>query len=414
MAHALPRPGWDLAKVRGTRFNTGDGIRMALDAGAMPTGNWSGGHAVGLGPQRAGVRRPGGRRQLPEAHYPFGIMVNANGERFVDEGADFRNYTYAKYGRVILSSRASSLADLRQEGAAPAARRVPHQAHHQGAGQHARGAGARSSTASTPRKALETITAFNAAVKREVPFNPNVKDGRGTVGLAVPKSNWAEHHRRAAVRGLRRHLRHHLHLRRRQDRHRRARVIDTDGAADPRPLRGGRDGRRHLLFQLSGRHGPDQRRRVRPHRRRHGGRQGARQQRLKQGWMRAGGAASTSAEECACTGLPGLLLIAAVHCGARAGGSAWRRDPQARRHAHLRRHGRGADHRLPRHHDLRRGARAGAALLAAAQGRSGQLPQAQARHRRELDASRPTASPTPSRSAPACSSTTAPRSPPRT
>ena len=30
-------------------------------------------------------------------------MVNADGERFVDEGADFRNYTYAKYGRVILA-----------------------------------------------------------------------------------------------------------------------------------------------------------------------------------------------------------------------------------------------------------------------------------------------------------------------
>ena len=29
-------PGWELAKVRGTRFNTGDGIRMALDAGAAP------------------------------------------------------------------------------------------------------------------------------------------------------------------------------------------------------------------------------------------------------------------------------------------------------------------------------------------------------------------------------------------
>ena len=39
-------PGWDLAKVRGTRFNTGDGIRMALDIGAMPYGNWSGAHAV--------------------------------------------------------------------------------------------------------------------------------------------------------------------------------------------------------------------------------------------------------------------------------------------------------------------------------------------------------------------------------
>ena len=41
--------------------------------------------------------------------YPFGIMVNATGERFVDEGADFRNYTYAKYGaRHPASSRRSS------------------------------------------------------------------------------------------------------------------------------------------------------------------------------------------------------------------------------------------------------------------------------------------------------------------
>src|SRR5947208_11613870 len=29
--------------------------------------------------------------------YPWGIMINGRGERFVDEGADFRNYTYAKY-----------------------------------------------------------------------------------------------------------------------------------------------------------------------------------------------------------------------------------------------------------------------------------------------------------------------------
>jgi len=35
-------PNWELAKVRGSRFNTGDGIRMALEAGAMPWGHWSG------------------------------------------------------------------------------------------------------------------------------------------------------------------------------------------------------------------------------------------------------------------------------------------------------------------------------------------------------------------------------------
>ena len=40
-------------------------------------------------------------------------------------------------------------------------------------------------------RALETIAAFNAAVRADVAFDPNVKDGRGTAGLAIPKSNWA-------------------------------------------------------------------------------------------------------------------------------------------------------------------------------------------------------------------------------
>ena len=40
-------------------------------------------------------------------------------------------------------------------------------------------------------KALATIKEYNAAVMKDVPFNPNIKDGRGTKGLSVPKSNWA-------------------------------------------------------------------------------------------------------------------------------------------------------------------------------------------------------------------------------
>ncbi|HCE77247.1 MAG TPA: tricarballylate dehydrogenase, partial [Dehalococcoidia bacterium] len=35
-------PGWELAKVRGTRYNTGDGINMALQIGAQSYGHWSG------------------------------------------------------------------------------------------------------------------------------------------------------------------------------------------------------------------------------------------------------------------------------------------------------------------------------------------------------------------------------------
>src|SRR5438093_3982514 len=95
-------PGWDLAKVRGTRFNTGDGIRMALDVGASPAGNWSGCHAVAWdrnAPEFGDLSVGDG---FQKHSYPFGIVVNARGERFVDEGADFRNFTYAKYGRAIL------------------------------------------------------------------------------------------------------------------------------------------------------------------------------------------------------------------------------------------------------------------------------------------------------------------------
>ena len=92
-------PGWDLAKVRGTRFNTGEGIRMALDIGASPYGNWSGCHAVQweMNAPEFGDLAVGD--QFQKHSYPFAILVNATGKRFVDEGADFRNYTYAKYGR---------------------------------------------------------------------------------------------------------------------------------------------------------------------------------------------------------------------------------------------------------------------------------------------------------------------------
>ncbi len=120
-------PGWDLAKVRGTRFNTGGGIKMALDIGAMPYGNWSGCHAVGwdYGAPEFGDLAVGDNFQ--KHSYPFAIMVNADGVRFCDEGADFRNYTYAKYGRLILEAAASiRLADLRPAGRAVSARRIPH------------------------------------------------------------------------------------------------------------------------------------------------------------------------------------------------------------------------------------------------------------------------------------------------
>lgn len=184
-------PNWDLAKTRGTRFNVGDGIRMALDAGAAPWGNWSGCHAV-CWDQNApdfGTRTVGDGYQ--KHSYPLGILVNAEGQRFVDEGADFRNYTYAAYGRAVLAQPghfawqifdAKVLALLRDEYHIREVTRVR-------ASTLAELAGKLEGVNGT--QVQETIAGFNEAVDEAIPFDPSVKDGRGTVGLRVPKSNWA-------------------------------------------------------------------------------------------------------------------------------------------------------------------------------------------------------------------------------
>ena len=70
-------PGWEVARVRGTRFNTGDGIRMALDLGAAGYGNWSGCHAVGWDRNAPEFGDLAVGDQFQKHSYPFGIMVNA-------------------------------------------------------------------------------------------------------------------------------------------------------------------------------------------------------------------------------------------------------------------------------------------------------------------------------------------------
>jgi tricarballylate dehydrogenase len=184
-------PGWDLAKVRGTRFNTGEGLRMALAIGAASAGNWSGCHAVGWDRNAPDFGDLAVGDGFQKHSYPLGVLINANGERFVDEGADFRNYTYAKYGRAILAQPgqfawqvfdAKAVPLLRDEYRIKQATRVR--------ADSLEDLCAKLEDVSAGA-ALATLRVFNAAVKTGVPFDPNVKDGRGTVGLAVPKSNWA-------------------------------------------------------------------------------------------------------------------------------------------------------------------------------------------------------------------------------
>ena len=184
-------PGWELAKVRGTRFNTGDAIRMALDIGAQPAGNWSGCHAVAWERNAPEFGDLAVGDQFQKHSYPWGIYLNAEGKRFVDEGADFRNYTYAKYGRVILQQPGQFAWQI-FDGKVKHLLRDEYKIRQ----VTKRVASTLAELVSVlddvnAEAALKEIQSYNAAVRTDIPFNPNVKDGRRTEGLAVPKSNWA-------------------------------------------------------------------------------------------------------------------------------------------------------------------------------------------------------------------------------
>ena len=184
-------PLWELAKVRGTRFNTGDGIRMAIEVGAMPTGNWSGAHAVGWDRNAPEFGDLSVGDNFQKHSYPLGIMINANGERFVDEGADFRNYTYAKYGSVILMQPGQFAWQVFDNKVIPMLRDEYRIKQVTKVRAETLEELANALDDVNTATALETIKIYNRAIMTEVTFNPNVKDGRGTRGLSIPKSNWA-------------------------------------------------------------------------------------------------------------------------------------------------------------------------------------------------------------------------------
>jgi tricarballylate dehydrogenase len=184
-------PGWDLAKVRGTRFNTGDGIRMALDAGAMPWGHWSGAHAVGWDRNAPTFGDLAVGDGFQKHSYPFGIMVNARGERFVDEGADFRNYTYAKYGHVILAQPGQFAWQVFDRKVAHLLRDEYRIKQVTKVTAPTLEALARKLEGVDAEAFLDTVRKYNGAIGQERDFDPNVKDGRRTTGLDVDKTNWA-------------------------------------------------------------------------------------------------------------------------------------------------------------------------------------------------------------------------------
>ena len=191
MRAAYLGPQWDVAKVRGTPANTGEVLRMAIDAGAQPYGHWSGCHSIAWD----AAAPPTGDYRLTNLYskqsYPVGIVVNGDAKRFIDEGADFRNYTYAKYGAEILRQPGAVAFQLFDAKTAPLLREDEYTA--PGVSRHEATTirGLADKAGLNPDALERTVDEFNAAVQPGE-FNPTVKDGKRTEGIEPPKSNWAQ------------------------------------------------------------------------------------------------------------------------------------------------------------------------------------------------------------------------------
>ncbi|WP_096187170.1 FAD-dependent tricarballylate dehydrogenase TcuA [Evansella halocellulosilytica] len=181
---------WEYAVVRGTEYNTGDGIQMAFAVGAQPRGQWEGCHAHTTdyhAPKVGDFNKPGDIYK--KSSYPLGLIVNKNGKRFVDEGADFRNYTYAKYGKETLNQPdqlAYQLFDsqvrplLRKEYDLEEATCIKADTLEELAEK----------IEINKEEFLKTIKDYNDGVN-EGEYNPSIKDGKSTIGVTPPKTNWA-------------------------------------------------------------------------------------------------------------------------------------------------------------------------------------------------------------------------------
>lgn len=183
--------GWEKAKVRGTPLNTGDMIAAALAIGAERGGDWSSCHSVAWDAEAE--NNESNREltnQLTRGGYPLGIVVNSLGKRFIDEGADYRNYTYAKYGNEILAQPGSIAYQLFDATSRLMLRAEEYDM-----------PGISVVTADTvaelatrlgiePAALARTVDEFNASIDRSKDFDPNVKDGL-MANVTPPKSNWA-------------------------------------------------------------------------------------------------------------------------------------------------------------------------------------------------------------------------------
>jgi tricarballylate dehydrogenase len=181
--------GWDLVKVRGTAFNMGTMLDAALDAGAAPSGHWGGAHASPLDADAPPVGQLSMTDKLSRYSYPYCVLLNREGERFVDEASDEVWLTYAKTGSAIREQPGAWAVQIFDQRTV----RLLEPRYSTGTPVEADSIADLAEKLGIPvETAVRSIEAFNEAASADGDFEPFVKDGRRTApSLVPPKSNWA-------------------------------------------------------------------------------------------------------------------------------------------------------------------------------------------------------------------------------
>jgi tricarballylate dehydrogenase len=160
---------------------------MAFEIGAQPVGHWGGCHASVVSEDSPMIEAAtaGSERYS----YQYGIMVNRDGDRFVDEGEDFLVFTYAKFGKEILRQPGSVAFQIYDAKTIPLLRVEYHEAER--VESHSLEELAEELDINVKRF-LETIKEYNEAIIDDIPFVSYKLDGRRTKGLEPDKTNWAQ------------------------------------------------------------------------------------------------------------------------------------------------------------------------------------------------------------------------------
>jgi tricarballylate dehydrogenase len=169
--------------ARGGYYNKGEGIRMALEIGAAPCGDFSEYHAEPIDP-RSGQPEP------IVFVFPYCILVDRNGKRFINEASHTVDAIYENVARTINKlpgGVAYAITDA-QLDKVPNWQRTVRSDEKPFTADTLEALAALLGVSATAL--LRTVDEFNRATRPGV-FKPLERDHLSTEGLDPPKSNWA-------------------------------------------------------------------------------------------------------------------------------------------------------------------------------------------------------------------------------